>query len=100
MSRLPSSHDADIIVIGAGAAGCVVMNQLSKYFSVLGLEAGGNVTGDPAIQAVGLPAFLLPAIAPEKYFWSGLRQTVPQPELAGRVPGDWTTGMCLGGGSS
>lgn len=94
--------EADIIVVGGGAAGCVLMNKLSKHghFSVLGLEAGLNVTSDPEIEAVGLPAFLLPATAAYKYYWSGWKQTVPQPMLNGRVGGDWITGMMLGGGSS
>src|SRR5437868_6052466 len=57
--------EADIIVMGVGASGCVLMNQLSEHgrFSVLGIEAGPNLTGDPAIEAVGLPALLLPATA-------------------------------------
>lgn len=94
--------EADIIVLGGGAAGCVLMNQLSEngLFSVLGIEAGLNLTNDPAIEAVGLPAFLLPASSAFKYFWWGWRQTEPQPMLNGRVGGDWITGMTLGGGSS
>ena len=53
--------EADIIVIGGGAAGCILMNELSEngHFSVLGIEGGLNLTNDPAIEAVGLPAFLL-----------------------------------------
>ena len=96
------SLEADIIVVGGGAAGCVLMNKLSEngLFSVLGIEAGPNLTSDPEIEAVGLPAFLLPATAAYKYFWWGWRQTVPQPMLNGRVGGDWITGMMLGGGSS
>jgi choline dehydrogenase len=94
--------EADIIVLGGGAAGCVLMNELSKngQFSVLGIEAGLNLTNDPAIQAVGLPAFLLPSIAAHKYYWWGWKQTVPQVMLNGRIGGDWITGMMLGGGSS
>lgn len=96
------SYEADIIVVGGGAAGCVLMNKLSEKgrFSVLGIEAGGNLTSDPEIEAVGLSAFLLPATSAYKYYWSGWRQTEPQPMLNGRVGGDWITGMMLGGGSS
>lgn len=91
--------EPDIIVIGGGAAGCILMEQLSKngQFSVLGLEAGPNVTNDPAIQAVGLPAFLLDETGKARFFWQGV--TLPMPGLNGRTS-DWTTGMLLGGGSS
>jgi hypothetical protein len=36
--------EADIIVVGGGAAGCVLMNKLSEKgaFSVLGIEGGGK----------------------------------------------------------
>ena len=93
--------EADIIVIGAGAAGCILMNQLSENgrFSVLGIEGGLNLTTDPAIEAVGLPAFLLAGTGKYKYFWPGWNQTVPMAGLNGRTS-DWTTGMVLGGGSS
>lgn len=93
--------EADVIVVGGGAAGCILMNQLSKkgLYSVLGIEGGANLTSDPAIEQVGLPAFLLPATGAYKYFWAGWKQTVPMPGLNGRVS-DWTTGMLLGGGSA
>lgn len=58
--------------------------------SVLGLEAGANLTSDPEIGAIGLPAFLLPGTAAFKYFWSGWQQTMPG--LNGRAS-DWTTGF-------
>lgn len=93
--------EADIIVIGGGAAGCILMNQLSEngLFSVLGIEGGPNLTNDPAITAVGLPAFLLAATGKPQYFWPGWNQTLPMPGLNGRTS-DWTTGLLLGGGSS
>ena len=107
VSEIKKSHtevcqdvlEADVIVIGGGAAGCIVMNELSKCYSVLGLEAGGNLTSDPVIQQIGLPAFLLAGTGQSKYFWSGFQQTVPQPGLNGRTS-SWTTGFLLGGGSS
>lgn len=93
--------EADIIVIGGGAAGCILMSELSEHgrFSVLGIEGGKNLTEDPAIQAVGLPAFLLAGTGKAEYFWPGWNQTLPMPGLNGRTS-DWTTGMLLGGGSS
>jgi len=50
-----NSLEADIIVIGGGAAGCALMERLSENgrFSVLGIEGGPNLTDDPAIKAVG-----------------------------------------------
>src|SRR5580704_16244747 len=93
--------EADIIVIGGGAAGCILMSELSEkgQFSVLGIEGGLNLTTDPAIEAVGLPAFLLAGTGKYKYFWPGWNQSVPMAGLNGRTS-DWTTGMVLGGGSS
>jgi choline dehydrogenase len=93
--------EADIIVVGGGAAGCVLMNQLSEKgrFSVLGIEGGANLTTDPAIEAVGLPALLLAGTGRYKYFWPGWNQSMPMPGLNGRTS-DWTTGMVLGGGAS
>lgn len=93
--------EADIIVIGGGAAGCILMNKLSENgrFSVLGIEGGLNLTNDPAIKAIGLPAFLLAGTGKAQYFWPGWNQSLPMPGLNGRTS-DWTTGMVLGGGSS
>jgi len=91
--------EADIIVVGGGAAGCILMSELSKDFSVIGIEGGLNLTKDPAIEAVGLPAFLLAGTGKAQYFWPGWNQTLPMPGLNGRTS-DWTTGMVLGGGAS
>lgn len=93
--------EADIIVVGGGAAGCILMSELSENgrFSVIGIEGGANLTNDPAIEAVGLPAFLLAGTGKAQYFWPGWNQSLPMPGLNGRTS-DWTTGMVLGGGSS
>lgn len=94
--------EADIIVIGGGAAGCILMSELSAkgQFSVIGIEGGLNLTADPAIQQVGLPAFLLPSSEGRaEFFWPGWTQSLPMAGLNGRTS-DWTTGMLLGGGSS
>lgn len=93
--------EADIIIIGGGAAGCLLMSELSEngLFSVIGIEGGANLTDDPAIEAVGLPAFLLAGTGKAEYFWPGWNQSLPMPGLNGRTS-DWTTGMLLGGGSS
>ncbi len=100
--RMSSNElEADIIVIGGGAAGCVLMSELSENgrFSVLGIEGGLNLTDDPAIEAVGLPALLLAGTGKPQYFWPGWNQTLPMAGLNGRTS-DWTTGMVLGGGAS
>ena len=96
-----NKDEADIIVIGGGTAGSILMKELSENgrFSVLGIEAGRNLTTDPAIEAVGLPAFQLAETGKPQYFWPGWNQTLPMTGLNGRT-GDWTTGMLLGGGSS
>ena len=100
-SPYQNKDEADIIVIGGGTAGCILMKELSENgrFSVLGIEAGRNLTTDPAIEAVGLPAFQLAQTGKPQYFWPGWNQTLPMAGLNGRT-GDWTTGMLLGGGSS
>lgn len=100
-SPYQNKDEADIIVIGGGTAGSILMKELSEngQFSVLGIEAGRNLTADPAIDAVGLPAFQLAQTGRPQYFWPGWNQTLPMAGLNGRI-GDWTTGMLLGGGSS
>src|SRR5690349_4084552 len=70
---------ADIIVIGGGTAGCILMKELSENgrFSVLGIEGGRNATTDAAIKAVGLSAFQLAETGRAEYFWPGWNQTLP-----------------------
>lgn len=84
----------DYIIIGAGAAGCVLANRLTEdpACRVLLLEAGGE-DDDPAIR---VPAFY-GRLQDSPCDWAD--RTVPQPHLNGRrlyVP----QGRVLGGSSS
>src|ERR1700760_1175861 len=70
--------EADIIVVGGGTAGSILMEELSAngLFTVLGIEAGKNATADLPIEAVGLPAFQLGQTSKPQYFWPGWRQNL------------------------
>lgn len=97
MSTTPSLHDADRfdqVIVGAGAAGCVLGNRLSANPStrVLLLEAGG-VDDDPSMS---VPLGVLD-VQHGLANWSD--HTVPQAALAERlVP--LSAGRGLGGGGS
>jgi choline dehydrogenase len=83
----------DYIVIGAGSAGCVVANRLSKKHNVLLLEAGG-----PSRNLL----YRMPLAATKLWFnpnSSWMLMTEPEPGLGGRsipVP----RGKALGGSSA
>jgi choline dehydrogenase len=87
--------DADYIIVGGGAAGCVLANRLSENPShkVIVLEAGG--TGDDFM--VKLPAGSFKLLGNAKYDW--MYMTEPDPSIMNRKV-MWNAGKALGGGSA
>jgi len=84
----------DVVIVGAGSAGCVLAARLSEDPScrVLLLEAGGGDTR----REISIPA------AFSKLFQSEIDWgywTEPQPALDGRRV-HWPRGRCIGGTSS
>ncbi len=84
----------DYVVVGAGAAGCVVANRLSEDPStrVLLLEAGGRDSSPLIHMPVGFTKLTSP-----KYNWGF--ETVPQPQLNNREMW-YPQGRTLGGSTS
>lgn len=85
----------DYIVVGAGAAGCVVASRLSEDpdIHVCLLEAGGPDTHPLVHMPAGIAAMVPTSINNWQY------QTVPQSGLNGRI-GYQPRGKTLGGSSS
>ncbi len=84
---------ADVVIVGAGAGGCVVADHLTRSgASVLLLEAGQR---DRNINAIIPAAFS--KLFKSKHDWN--YETVPQPELQGRRL-YWPRGKMLGGSTS
>ncbi len=83
----------DLLVIGAGSAGCVVASRMSENPSLrVGLLDAGDMPVDPDI---GNP-LKWPALQGRSYDWK--YRTVPQVHTAGRVH-EWPRGRLVGGSS-
>ena len=85
----------DFIIVGAGSAGCVLADRLSKsdWCSVLVIEAGGSDRRFMIRMPIGYGhSFYNPRV-------NWMYSTVPQPSLSGRSS-YWPRGKVLGGSSS
>ena len=83
----------DILVIGAGTAGCAVASRLSEDQACsVGLIEAGTAPDDPDIH----DPLKWPALQGRSYDWN--YQTVPQPHTANRIH-SWARGRLLGGSS-
>ena len=92
---MPIAHEVDFIIIGAGSAGCVLANALSKSgeHKVLVLEAGPM---DRNLM-IHIPAGVYSAYRNLKYNWN--YSSAPEPAINGRSV--WTPrGRVVGGSSS
>ena len=88
-------RSADYVIVGAGAAGCVLANRLSENPScqVVLLEAGGK-NWNPLLKIPLMTGLLL-----RSSYANWLYKTEPEPRLNGRRL-NWARGKVLGGSTS
>lgn len=86
----------DVVVVGAGSAGCVLAARLSEHpgRSVLLLEAGPDRDSDATLPAIRGTSFITAMREPSNV-WPGLAAT----RAAGQAPRQYVRGMGVGGSS-
>lgn len=91
---MSSAFDADVVIVGAGSAGCVLANRLSQAarLRVLVLEAGQR---DHSF-ATDVPGLTMRLMGNPQTDWCHVAE--PDPTLNGRAL-TWHAGKMLGGGS-
>ena len=89
-----ADFEADVIIVGAGSAGCVLANRLSEDSSVqvLVLEAGER---DHSF-VTDVPGLTMRLMGNAQTDWCHIAE--PDPTLNGRAL-TWHAGKCCGGGS-
>ncbi|RMZ02909.1 hypothetical protein D0860_07024 [Hortaea werneckii] len=89
-------YDYDLIIVGAGTAGCVIANRLSEdpNLSILVLEAGEDRSNDEQVYAPGLAGS---ALGDSHFDWQYVSQ--PERQLNNRVI-NHPRGRIIGGTSA